>query len=242
MNRRTWTDEELVDAVKVCESISSVLRYIGLNQAGGNQASIKKHIARLGLNYSHFTRGSCLRALRRNHIKSLVPIDCLLIKDSITSSSHIARRLRRANLLKEICADCGNEGNHNGKSLQLQLDHINGDSTNNTLENLRWLCPNCHSQTPTFAGRSSNFRNTRRKELERERISALHVEVKPKRPRKFKIAWPTIEVLQEMVKHMPLLKIASQLGVSDKAVKKHCNRNGVETYPRGYWAKQKSYQ
>ena len=53
------------------------------------------------------------------------------------------------------CALCGNEGEWCGQPLTLQLDHVNGRYDDNRLENLRWLCPNCHSQTPTFAGRGS---------------------------------------------------------------------------------------
>lgn len=52
------------------------------------------------------------------------------------------------------CACCGNTGEWNGRPLVLQLDHINGDNCDNRLENLRFLCPNCHSQTDTFAGRN----------------------------------------------------------------------------------------
>jgi len=53
----------------------------------------------------------------------------------------------------EICVDCQNDGTWQGKPLSLQVDHINGDSDNNLPENLRLLCPNCHSQTPTWTGR-----------------------------------------------------------------------------------------
>ena len=48
---------------------------------------------------------------------------------------------------------CGNIGEWNGNSLSLQLDHINGIHTDNRIENLRMLCPNCHSQTETFSKR-----------------------------------------------------------------------------------------
>lgn len=58
------------------------------------------------------------------------------------------------------CVWCGNKGIHNSKELVLQLDHIDGNSDNNSLENLRLLCPNCHSQTDTFTTRQK--KNTKR--------------------------------------------------------------------------------
>ena len=48
------------------------------------------------------------------------------------------------------CVMCGNDGSWCGKPLPLQLDHIDGDRKNNDLDNLRWLCPNCHTQTDTW--------------------------------------------------------------------------------------------
>lgn len=56
------------------------------------------------------------------------------------------------------CAICDNPGEHRGQPLGLQLDHVNGVPDDNRLENLRWLCPNCHSQTDTFSGRGGRFR------------------------------------------------------------------------------------
>lgn len=63
--------------------------------------------------------------------------------------------LLREALIPYECAFCG-QGNHwNGNTLTLQLDHINGNSADNRVENLRFLCPNCHTQTDTYCGRSS---------------------------------------------------------------------------------------
>ena len=62
----------------------------------------------------------------------------------------IKRIIFRENLLPEICSECGLGTKWNGKSITLQLDHIDGDNSNNEISNLRILCPNCHTQTTTY--------------------------------------------------------------------------------------------
>lgn len=64
-------------------------------------------------------------------------------------SFKLKKRLYDANIKTNECEICG-VGSWNGKPLECELDHIDGDSTNHVLSNLRILCPNCHSQTPTF--------------------------------------------------------------------------------------------
>lgn len=68
----------------------------------------------------------------------------------------------RTYLLKTVgkCYECGVGQYYNGKPLTLHCDHIDGNSDNNTLDNLRLLCPNCHSQTETYCGR--NKKNSKR--------------------------------------------------------------------------------
>lgn len=74
-------------------------------------------------------------------------------KRLITSGNHLKKRLIDAGLLKFRCRVCG-LSKWRGKPISLQLDHKNGDGTDNRLKNLRLLCPNCHSQTPTYAGKN----------------------------------------------------------------------------------------
>ena len=65
-------------------------------------------------------------------------------------------RVKKEKLIGElICSECGIKEEWNGKYLSLEMDHIDGDKHNNRRENLRYLCPNCHSQTETF--RSKNY-------------------------------------------------------------------------------------
>lgn len=78
-----------------------------------------------------------------------IPLESLLVSDRAVSTGHLKGRLRKAGLLSKICEECG-IASWNGKPLSLQLDHINGNNKDNRLENIRMLCPNCHSLTPTY--------------------------------------------------------------------------------------------
>lgn len=70
------------------------------------------------------------------------------------TTQKLKARILKEELLPYICVECQNTGIHNGKKLTLQLDHINGINNDNRLENLRFLCPNCHSQTNNYAGKN----------------------------------------------------------------------------------------
>jgi 5-methylcytosine-specific restriction endonuclease McrA len=76
----------------------------------------------------------------------------MFILNSAYNHSTIKRNIIKYNLIPYECSTCKNQGKHNGLDLTLQLDHINGVKVDQRLTNLRFLCPNCHSQTQTYAG------------------------------------------------------------------------------------------
>lgn len=78
----------------------------------------------------------------------------ILVENSPATRKTLIDYLVRYNILEYKCAICGNKGEWNGSALTLQIDHINGIRNDHRKENLRWLCPNCHSQTDTFTGRN----------------------------------------------------------------------------------------
>jgi endogenous inhibitor of DNA gyrase (YacG/DUF329 family) len=85
---------------------------------------------------------------------SIMPLKNMLIKNSPHSRHNIKNRLIKENFLKNICSICGLPSMWNSKPIVMVLDHINGDSKDYRIENLRLVCPNCNSQLDTFTGRN----------------------------------------------------------------------------------------
>ena len=101
------------------------------------------------------------KAVKRGDIiikdRSIKNID-LFVKNSNTKRSVVRRRLLRDNLIPYSCEECNLENTWNNKELSLHLDHINGIYNDHRLANLRFLCPNCHSQTASYAGRNKPYK------------------------------------------------------------------------------------
>lgn len=116
---------------------------------GGNYAKIKFYIKKYNLDISHFTNEPWNK---RKSVKIVQrPLEEILVENSEhLNQSSLKKRLFRAELKKDICEICGREG-HN------ELHHINGDSTDNRIENLQILCPNCHSKTNNYRGKNSSI-------------------------------------------------------------------------------------
>ena len=150
-----YSDEDLALAVKQSVSVAGVLRLLGIRQAGGSHFHISKRIRRMGLDTSHF-RG---KASSRGELRPrLGPDEILVVRDSAISRTKPSL-LRRA--LAEIgvpqnCSMCGTGDTWLGRTLVLHVDHVDGDPANNLRENLRLLCPNCHSQTATYCRKVSS--------------------------------------------------------------------------------------
>jgi DNA-binding transcriptional ArsR family regulator len=107
-----------------------------------------------------FSTASWSAAVRRGRVTPrphAMPLDRLLVVGRKTGRGHLKQRLIKAGLKENRCEECGIT-EWRGKPLNMALHHVNGDGTDNRLENLRLLCANCHSQTPNYGGRNGHRR------------------------------------------------------------------------------------
>ncbi len=138
-----------------CENSPSyrqVLYKIGYAINGPNLKTLKSIME----DHNLFLNGKSIRGKPRKTEEYLV------LDGPSIDSKDLKFKLIKENLLKYKCFECSNEGVWQGRTLVLQLDHINGNNKDNRLCNLRLLCPNCHTQTPTWGRKGPNDENRTR--------------------------------------------------------------------------------
>lgn len=154
---KSWTDEELIDAVKISYSMRAVITRLRLVPAGGNYVQVEKRIEDLGLDIKHFTGKGWNVGLKFNP-KPPETLDTILVKGRRFQSNGLKKRLFNSGLKERKCELCGwCEVSIDGR-IPVELDHINGDHADNRIENLRILCPNCHSLQTTHRGLNKKVR------------------------------------------------------------------------------------
>lgn len=151
--KRTFTDDKFVEAIEKCYSVAGVLKYLNLCATGANYKAFYKRVSDMGLDTSHFTGQAHLKGKSHNWSEKKNMEDILNNTISYDCTNHLRLRLIKEGYKEHKCEICGRK-EWEGQPIPIQLDHINGDNRDNRLENLRIICPNCHSQTKTFAGRN----------------------------------------------------------------------------------------
>lgn len=158
--KRSWTIEQLKNAVVNSTSYRKVLFLLNLKEAGGNYDQVKKYIKESGYDISHF-KGKAWNKGLRGIGKPHIPLDEILVSSSTYQSFKLKNRLFKSNLKDPHCELCGWAQQTSDGRMPLELDHVNGNRHDNRLENLRILCPNCHSLQSTHRGRNRS-KNTKK--------------------------------------------------------------------------------
>jgi hypothetical protein len=207
-------------------SAAEALRALGVPLAA-NHRRLREACERFGVDYPRFDASVGPKG-RFDSRTPITPLSEILVEDSCYSKFGVLkRRLIDSGMLLNECALCHLGPEWQGKPLTLQLDHINGVRTDNRIGNLRLLCPNCHSQTVTFARRKDtrvvwrcscggpkSKRATRcRTCLGRERALDPNWGWRPQ--------WPALPVLLAMVKEYNLEGTGRRLGVTANSIRNH---------------------
>ena len=231
--------EKLQCMLDKSSSLSQVLIELGFDcKTGGNHRTLKRRIEEENLNLDRFNKNKKLSIQKRmnklniNNKKSEEEVFC--VNSTYKSNIGLKRRLLQDKKWDYICSECGVGNMYNGKSLSLQLDHINGINNDNRLGNLRFLCPNCHSQTETFSGKKHKLIYSceqcgGQRKCKTTKICSKCLGLN--QPKKFN---PTFEELFERVcvDKIAFTKLGEEYGVSDNAVRKRCERMGINPKTR----------
>ncbi len=153
MSIASFSIEELRVAVVGSKNLSEAIRSLGISVSGSTFNSVKSRIISNGISIDHWKRETKSTKLSNEEV---------FVKGPVRAQQTLKSKIK--SLIKYECSICKNDGNHAGKPLILQLDHEDGDRQNNEISNLRWLCPNCHTQTPTFS-RTKESSRVKKKEL-----------------------------------------------------------------------------
>lgn len=226
--KKRYSDDDLLRVIAASRTIKDCLIALGVSTGQGHYyKEFHDRVSLIGADTSHFDQYFKNKTLQ---LRKKTPSAELFCSNSSTDRSTIRHRIIKENLLPYSCSECKNV-EWMGRPLSLHLDHINGDPLDHRLENLRFLCPNCHSQTPTFSGRNASRPVTNkcvdcagailRKSTRCGECNKLF----RRRSAKTKISWPCAEsIIERIDSGESILSIGATLGVSDNAVRKYLRR------------------
>ena len=197
------------------KSFREFLLKIGSSSNGsGSYKSIKNQLIKLGVIIPEFNYEN------KNKISKKIDDVDVFIKGSFYSRQRLKERIIKNKLIDYRCEECGNDGDWNGKNLSLHLEHKNGVNDDNRLENLTFLCPNCHSQTETYSGKNRKKKEKRKCECGREIFKTSKMCLDCNSIKNRKVERPSIEKLKEEVVEFGYKAIGRKYGVSDNTIRK----------------------
>ncbi|MGZ4286766.1 MAG: HNH endonuclease signature motif containing protein [Solirubrobacteraceae bacterium] len=227
-----YTERDVRDAVASARSLAEALRTLGLRPAGGNHRTLHRLIAKYGISVDHLDPKWALRRAPRN---CATPLSEILVANSTFHRGHLKERLFDEGVKRRQCELCGIGDEWRGRPMSLILDHINGVSNDNRIENLLIVCPNCAATLETHCGRKNR--------IDRQPRACLHcaAEFIPKypthrycsqrcgthskgshepQPERRKVPRPSHDQLLFDVQTMSFVAVGRKYGVSDNAVRK----------------------
>lgn len=198
--------DKVCELAKKCNNINQILHILGKKSTNEYYKQIRKILEENEVDTTHFDG-----VYKPSGIRDKIPVEKYLVKGSTISISKLREKLLKEGFKEHKCEnpECGLSEWH-GKPIPLQLHHINGDRTDNRLENLQLLCPNCHAMTDNYCGRKLK-------------------KIKEPKPRISKII-PKEQLLNDFKEYGSFSGVGRKYGVCDKTVAKWCNKYDLPTH------------
>lgn len=183
--------EEILKMIDNNESKSFICRVLQCRPI-----TLDNYLKKMNIEYSGNMglKGKKVSNTRKNTIEYL--------KNKNISTNKLRKKIVEDGIKKNECEICG-VSEWLGKKISLELHHIDGNRFNNELSNLQILCPNCHSQTENYAGKSNK---------------KIKLKIKKQRPKK--VERPNMEILLKDIKELGYSATGRKYGVSDNAIRK----------------------
>lgn len=232
MKRKQYTKQEVEIALSGCKSIAQFLRNMGLKVNNGNYRQAEKIVKDHGLLLPKFDYSNATSHLI---VANKIPDELFFSDGVLRSGVSLKKRLIEDHGYENQCSNtgCVVRVEWLGLRLVLQVDHIDGNKFNNLVENLRFLCPNCHSQTSTFGNKPDSARYKyclcgNRITKTSSRCTSCDASLRKTSGVDTKIEYPPTEDLIEMIEKSSFSAVSRELGISDNAIRGYLKRRGVD--------------
>lgn len=233
--KHSYTLEEFKSSVLNSTSIAQSLLKLGLSPKGGNYRVFKKFQTMYNVDISHFTGQGYLKGKTHNY--NTTSLSEILVNGYDYNSNKLRKRLIAEGIKEHKCECCGLT-EWMGDLIPLELDHVDGNHFNNTIENLKVLCPNCHAKTPTYRGKNKKNKNSQsvknKIQLQKNKkiynCSSCGIQLSSKSKTGFcnncykktqrKVERPDKDKLLKEISESSYLAVGKKYGVSDNCIRK----------------------